>query len=114
MHANPGASFPNHIALSTSDILATTATLLARGLELLQLPDNYYDDLGARFGLDAERVAEFREHRVLYDRDAHGEFLHAYTPAIGEVYFEIVQRNGGYDGYGAPNASVRLAAMRAL
>ncbi len=114
VHANPGASFPNHIALSTSDILATTATLLARGLELLQLPDNYYDDLGARFGLDAERVAEFREHRVLYDRDANGEFLHAYTPAIGEVYFEIVQRNGGYDGYGAPNASVRLAAMRAL
>jgi len=112
VHAPPGRSFPNHVALSTADILATTSTLLARGLDLLQVPDNYYDDLGARFGLDDARVAELREHRVLYDRDARGGFLHAYTPAIGQVYFEIVQREGGYDGYGAPNASVRLAAMR--
>jgi 4-hydroxyphenylpyruvate dioxygenase len=112
VHAAPGQSFPNHVALSTADILATTTAMLARGLELLQMPDNYYEDLGARFGLDAARLAELREHRVLYDRDAQGEFLHAYTPAIGQVYFEIVQREGGYDGYGAPNASVRLAAMR--
>ena len=112
VHAIPGASFPNHIALSTGDIIATTSILLERGLDLLQLPDNYYDDLGARFGLDATRIDELRAHRVLYDRDANGAFLHAYTRAIGQVYFEIVQREGGYDGYGAPNASVRLAAMR--
>lgn len=112
VHAIPGASFPNHIALSTADIIATSSILLERGLDLLQLPDNYYDDLGARFGLDAARVDELRDHRVLYDRDANGAFLHAYTRAIGQVYFEIVQREGGYDGYGAPNASVRLAAMR--
>jgi 4-hydroxyphenylpyruvate dioxygenase len=112
LHAAPGLSFPNHIALSTSDIFATTSAVLARGLELLHVPDNYYEDLGARFALDDARIAELREHRVLYDRDARGEFFHAYTPAVGQVYFEIVQRVGGYDGYGAPNASVRLAAMR--
>jgi 4-hydroxyphenylpyruvate dioxygenase len=112
VHAIPNASFPNHIALSTADIFATTSLLLARGLELLEVSDNYYDDLGARFGLDAGQVARLREHRVLYDRDAKGAFFHAYTPAIGQVYFEIVQRDGGYDGYGAANASARLAAMR--
>jgi 4-hydroxyphenylpyruvate dioxygenase len=112
VHAASGQAFPNHVALATVDIIATTAALLARGLELLDLPDNYYDDLGARFGLGDARVAELRAHRVLYDRDARGDFLHAYTPAIGQVYFEIVQRENGYDGYGAPNASVRLAAMR--
>jgi len=112
VHAAPGLSFPNHIALSTADIFAATAAVLARGLELLRVPDNYYDDLAARFGLDDALVERLRDHRVLYDRDARGEFFHAYTPAIGEVYFEIVQRDGGYDGYGAPNASVRLAAMR--
>jgi len=112
VHATPGSSFPNHIALATADIIATTATLLDRGLELLRMPDNYYDDLAARFGLSETAVSELREHRVLFDRDSHGDFFHAYTPAIGQVYFEIVQRTGGYDGYGAPNASVRLAAMR--
>ena len=112
VHATPGSSFPNHVALATADIIATTATLLDRGLELLRMPDNYYDDLAARFGLSDTAVSELREHRVLFDRDSHGDFFHAYTPAIGQVYFEIVQRTGGYDGYGAPNASVRLAAMR--
>jgi 4-hydroxyphenylpyruvate dioxygenase len=112
VHAPAGSSFPNHIALSTGDILATTGTLLERGLELLRMPDNYYDDLAARFGLEPARVDELRAHRVLYDRDADGGFLHAYTPPIGQVYFELVEREQGYDGYGAPNASVRLAAMR--
>ncbi|MGE3194673.1 MAG: bifunctional sugar phosphate isomerase/epimerase/4-hydroxyphenylpyruvate dioxygenase family protein [Microbacteriaceae bacterium] len=112
VHAPAGSSFPNHIALSTDDILATTGTLLERGLELLRMPDNYYDDLAARFGLEPARVDELRAHRVLYDRDADGGFLHAYTPPIGQVYFELVERQPGYDGYGAPNASVRLAAMR--
>lgn len=107
-----GASFPNHVALNTADIFATTATLFERGLELLQMSDNYYDDLGARFGLDPVRVEQLRSHRVLYDQDGNGAFLHTYTRAVGQVYFEIVQRVGGYDGYGAANASARLAAMR--
>jgi 4-hydroxyphenylpyruvate dioxygenase len=32
---------------------------------------------------------------------------------VGEVFFEVVQRRGGYDGYGAANAPIRLAAQRA-
>jgi 4-hydroxyphenylpyruvate dioxygenase len=32
---------------------------------------------------------------------------------VGEVFFEVVQRRAGYDGYGAVNAPVRLAAQRA-
>ena len=36
--------------------------------------------------------------------------MHFYTATVGEVFFEVVQRNGGYDGYGAANAPVRLAA----
>ncbi|MBF3542877.1 hypothetical protein ISG10_35075, partial [Burkholderia pseudomallei] len=44
--------------------------------------------------------------------DAGGEFLHAYTELVdGRFSFEIVERRGGYDGYGAANAAVRLAAQ---
>ena len=31
----------------------------------------------------------------------------------GRVFFEIVQRIGGYQGYGAVNAPIRLAAQHA-
>ena len=48
---------------------------------------------------------------LLYDRDATGEFLHFYTATVGAVFFEVVQRRGTYEGYGAPNAGVRLAAQ---
>jgi 4-hydroxyphenylpyruvate dioxygenase len=50
---------------------------------------------------------------VLYDRDSRGgEFLHFYTLMLGQrLFFEIVQRRGGYDGYGAPNPPVRMAAQ---
>ena len=51
-----------------------------------------------------------REHSILYDRDEHGEYLHFYTEMLGSrVFFEVVQRIGGYAGYGA---RVRRCAWR--
>jgi 4-hydroxyphenylpyruvate dioxygenase len=32
---------------------------------------------------------------------------------VGGVFFEIVQRIGGYRGFGAVNAPIRLAVQRA-
>jgi 4-hydroxyphenylpyruvate dioxygenase len=50
---------------------------------------------------------------VLLDRDADGEFLHFYTDVLGgRVFFEVVQRIGGYAGYGEVNAPIRMAAHR--
>jgi 4-hydroxyphenylpyruvate dioxygenase len=54
---------------------------------------------------------ELRELNVMYDRDESGEFLHFYTHPIGTVFLEVVERRGGYAGYGALNAPVRLAAQ---
>ena len=51
--------------------------------------------------------------RVLYDRIGAGEFLHLYTRAINGVFFEVIERRGGYDRYGEANAPVRLAAQAA-
>ena len=51
---------------------------------------------------------------ILYDRDAAGTFLHAYTTSLdGGFFFEIVQRQG-YAGYGAANAGVRLSVQANL
>ena len=54
-----------------------------------------------------------RELGVLYDGGAGGELLHFYTPVVGgRLFFEVVERRGGYAGYGAANSPVRMAAQR--
>ncbi len=100
-----------HIAFATDDIVATVKQLRANGVELLSIPENYYDDLEARTELSAERIEILRKHGILYDRDEAGEYLQAYTRGFHDLFFfEIVERRG-YKGFGAVNASIRLAAQ---
>jgi 4-hydroxyphenylpyruvate dioxygenase len=103
----------DHVAFRTPDIFGALAAFRAQGVPMLRIPGNYYDDLSARYALPDELVETLREHHVLYDRDERGgEFLHAYTEQIdGRFSIEIAERRGGYDGYGAANAAVRLAAQ---
>jgi 4-hydroxyphenylpyruvate dioxygenase len=104
-----------HIALATTDMLATVARLKANGVKLLPIPENYYDDLEAKTELPPERIAALREHNILYDRDGNGEYLQVYTETFGHrFFFEIVERRTGYSGFGAANAPIRLAAQARL
>ena len=104
-----------HIALATDDIAATVARLEANGVALLPIPENYYDDLEAKTDLSPERIAEFRQHNILYERDGSAEYLQAYTRTFEDrFFFEIVERRGGYRGFGATNAPIRLAAQTRL
>ena len=102
----------HHIALETGDIFAAARALAASGAPVLAIPQNYYEDLGARYGLDEARLAELASLNLLYERDAQGEFLHLYTlPFEDRFFFEFVQRIDGYNQYGASNAPVRMAAL---
>jgi 4-hydroxyphenylpyruvate dioxygenase len=105
---------PEHVAVSCEDVVAVARRARERGMRFLPVPANYYDDVRARFGLRQEFLDVLRELDLLYDRDDAGEFLHFYTRRIGRVFFEVVQRIGGYEGYGADNAPVRLAAQSRL
>ncbi|GAA4052130.1 dehydroshikimate dehydratase QsuB [Arthrobacter methylotrophus] len=104
-------SYQEHIAFAVDDLVATARAAKGRGLEFLQIPANYYEDLDARFALDPVFLSTLKELNLLYDRDANGEFLHFYTATVGSVFFEMVERRGNYDGYGAPNAPVRHAVQ---
>jgi 4-hydroxyphenylpyruvate dioxygenase len=100
-----------HIAFESDDIFETVAGMRSAGASLLKIPDNYYDDVESRFDLDPAVATSMRENQILYDRDDTGEFFQVYTRAFDErFFFEIVQRRG-YQGFGAPNAPVRLAAQ---
>lgn len=101
-----------HLAFATRDIFATAEALARNGFVTLTISPNYYDDLEARFGLDAELTDRLKAANILYDRDEHGEYFQLYSPTYGEgFFFEIVERRG-YRGYGAANAIFRIAALR--
>ncbi|MBW4094290.1 MAG: sugar phosphate isomerase/epimerase and 4-hydroxyphenylpyruvate domain-containing protein [Acidobacteria bacterium] len=104
-------TFQEHIAFAVDDLVATARAAKKRGLEFLKIPANYYEDLAARFDLEPGFLGRLRDLNLLYDRDADGEFLHFYTATVGTVFFEMVERRGNYDGYGAPNAPVRHAVQ---
>lgn len=102
----------HHIALETKDIFATARALAEAGAPVLQIPQNYYDDLGARYSLDESTLADLASLNLLYEKAGDSEFLHLYTlPFEDRFFFEFVQRNDGYDLYGASNAGVRMAAL---
>jgi len=103
-----------HIALATDDVVTAVRRFREAGGRVLPIPANYYDDLAARFEFADGELETYRELGILYDRDAHGEFRHCYTRTVGRVFFELVQRDGGYRGYGAQNAPVRLAAQHTV
>jgi 4-hydroxyphenylpyruvate dioxygenase len=101
----------HQVGFRTADIFKTVERLEANGVSLLPIPDNYFDDLEARFGPEPALVEALRKHGILYDRNDQGEFFHAYTRTYaGRFFFEVIERRG-YADFGAANATIRLAAQ---
>jgi 4-hydroxyphenylpyruvate dioxygenase len=107
-----GGASVHHIAFACDDIFATMGRFRSNGAKFVTISGNYYDDLAARFDLAADLVARMREHDILYERTPAGEYFHAYSQSFADrFFFEVVQRGGGYDGYGAQNAPARMASQ---
>ncbi len=109
-----GASV-QHVAFATDDIFASAMALRERGFDPLPIPENYYTDLAARFDLDAGRLSAMADANILYDSDGSSEFFQLYSrPFANGAFFEVVERRGPYNGYGAANAPFRIAALKRL
>jgi 4-hydroxyphenylpyruvate dioxygenase len=110
--ASFGGAGVHHVAVAVPDVIVTARALRQLGAPLLSIPANYYDDLAAKYELDADELARLQEFDVLYDRNEDGEYLHVYTtPFDDRFFFEFVERRGAYHDYGIANAAVRLAAL---
>lgn len=86
-----------HVALATNDIVDTVSQLRARGVEFLQVPTSYYDDLESRVGKIDEDLEPLKELGVLVDRDDEGYLLQIFTKPVEDrptLFFEIIQRKG--------------------
>jgi 4-hydroxyphenylpyruvate dioxygenase len=110
---SPTVPDPQSLALATDDIVATARVLRDCGAPLLAVPANYADDLEARYDLAPGLLEAIREFGLMYDGEGRGAYLHLVTEVFGgRVFFEVVQRLDGYDGYGTPDVPVRMAAHR--
>jgi 4-hydroxyphenylpyruvate dioxygenase len=86
-----------HVAIRTDDIVATIRALKANGVEFLDTPDSYYEDLAERVGRIDETIEVLRGLRILVDRDDLGYMLQIFTKPLQDrptVFFEIIQRKG--------------------
>jgi 4-hydroxyphenylpyruvate dioxygenase len=108
-----GGSELQHVAFACDDCIAAAQAMRDRGVPLLAIPRNYYEDLAARTELDPVLIERMSELGVLYDASDGGELLHVYTAMTGAtLFFEVLERRGRYEGYGAANSPVRTAAQR--
>ncbi|MHA4842925.1 4-hydroxyphenylpyruvate dioxygenase [Flavitalea antarctica] len=86
-----------HVALATNDIVLTIKDIMSRGVEFLQVPTSYYDDLSARVGAIDEDLNALKELGILVDRDDEGYLLQLFTKPVQDrptLFFEIIQRKG--------------------
>jgi 4-hydroxyphenylpyruvate dioxygenase len=109
-YQSPGVQ---HIALLTTDIIATIRQLRANGVEFLEVPDTYYEVLTDRVGKIDEDIDTLRELRILVDRDDEGYLLQLFTKPVEDrptLFFEIIQRKGA-QGFGKGNFKALFEAI---
>lgn len=86
-----------HIAIATDDIVYTVGELRHRGMEFLQVPDTYYEDVLDRVGKIDEDLKDLRRLNILIDRDEEGYLLQIFSKPVQDrptLFFEIIERNG--------------------
>lgn len=86
-----------HIAIATDDIIQTVGELRARGIDFLNVPESYYEDLLQRVGKIDEEIDALRKLNILVDRDEEGYLLQIFTKPVEDrptLFFEIIQRKG--------------------
>ena len=93
-YSGPGVQ---HIALDTNDIIKTVGQLTKNGVEFLETPKAYYEELPKRVGKIKEDIRQLAELGILVDRDEFGYMLQIFTKPVQDrptLFFEIIQRKG--------------------
>ena len=95
-----------HIAIATDNIYESVDGLIARGIDLQDTPDSYFDLIDERLPGHGEDVEALRKRRILIDgapTEGQGLLLQIFSKTvIGPVFFEFIQRKGN-EGFGEGN-----------
>ena len=109
-YGGPGAQ---HIAVATRDIVKTVTEMRGRGIEFLNVPSTYYDDVPERIGEIKENLEDLRRLGILVDRDDEGYMLQIFTKPIGDrptMFLEVIERHGAR-GLGEGNFKALFEAI---
>ena len=100
-----------HLAMKTTDICKTVAALRENGVDFLDVPDTYYENLFDRVPGVTEDINDLRKLKVLVDGDSSAYLLQIFTKnLIGPIFFEIIQRKG-HKGFGEGNFQALFEAI---
>ncbi len=86
-----------HLALSTKNIIKTVKHMKSKGVEFLNTPKSYYENLISRVGKIEEDIKILKELGILVDSDENGYLLQIFTKPLQDrptLFFEIIQRKG--------------------
>ena len=109
-YGGPGVQ---HIALATNDIVATVRAMRDAGVDFLDTPDSYYEELGNWVGETRVPLETLRELKILADRDEDGYLLKIFTKPVQDrptVFFELIERHGSL-GFGKGNFKALFEAI---
>ena len=99
--------------MATDNIVETVTALKNRGVEFLQVPKSYYDDILDRVGSIEEDLAPLKELGILIDRDDEGYLLQLFSKPVEDrptMFFEIIQRKGA-KSFGKGNFKALFEAL---
>nr|WP_246327187.1 VOC family protein [Burkholderia guangdongensis] len=121
MHAylpdHPGEGV-QHVALATDDILSCVDALRANGVEFIEPPPRYYEQVDTRLPGHGVDLDALRRRAVLIDGEIGDDgvpqlFFQTFVKRRpGEIFFEIVQRRG-HHGFGEGNLAALAQARGA-
>jgi 4-hydroxyphenylpyruvate dioxygenase len=102
-----------HVAVATNDIVKTVTDIQKRGVEFLNIPTSYYDELPDRVGHIDEDLEPLKKLGILVDRDNEGYLLQIFSKPVEDrptLFFEIIQRKGA-KSFGKGNFKALFEAL---
>ncbi|GAB4370599.1 MAG: 4-hydroxyphenylpyruvate dioxygenase [Calditrichia bacterium] len=93
-YSGPGIQ---HIALSTKNIVETVSQMSQNGVEFLEVPFSYYEELPDRVGKLEENIEDLAKLGILVDKDEFGYLLQIFTKPVQDrptLFYEVIQRRG--------------------
>jgi len=97
----------------TDDIIKAITKLRSNGVEFLEVPDTYYENLSKRVGVIDEDIEVLKKLRILVDRDDEGYLLQLFTKPVEDrptLFYEVIQRKGS-KGFGVGNFKALFEAI---
>lgn len=113
-----GGAGVQHIALRSTDIIATVTALKDRGLEFISaIPDSYYTLLKKNLENSKTKITEdievLKKLKILVDFDENGYLLQIFSRPVQDrptLFIEVIQRHN-HEGFGVGNFKALFEAI---